>query len=229
MNYIDRKGFMYGGADDFGYGVDAGIGSSISSGPGGGDPNAGDGGGGDNDQGFNAQGAYFTPKNQGILQNLGDRFSSGARTIGDYYKNNSRGILGSMIGSALLGGPLGLILGGYAGRNFDSIRDRFYSDVETDENENTELRANPFLTQFGVMPNQKPDIFQEGPYPGIPENQMANKPDYKVGDISDKTFNAAIGSGFNPYTGEELQPGEAQELEDQRNNQSNLGLGSFIV
>ena len=35
--------------------------------------------------------------------------------------------------------------------------------------------------------------------------------------ISDKTFNAAINSGFNPYTGEELKPGEAEQLQDQRN------------
>lgn len=158
MNYIDRKGFMYGGADDFGYGVDAGIGSSISSGPGGGDPNAGDGGGGDNDQGFNAQGAYFTPKNQGILQNLGDRFSSGARTIGDYYQNNSRGILGSMIGSALLGGPLGLILGGYAGRNFDNLKQGFnnftnrFNTEDEGENNADNFPINQYQIPFDTLP-----------------------------------------------------------------------------
>ena len=218
MNYIDRKGFMYGGADDYGYGVDAGIGSNISSGPGGGDPNPGGGGDGPGSDNFPT---YQAPEKKGIINALGDGF----RTVGNYYQNNSRGILGSIIGSAMLG-PLGMILGGYAGRNFDSIRDRFSPDVKTEDE--GEFTADRFPTyNFNTPLNNPPALNLEGPYPDI-SNLMANKPDYKVGDISDKTFDAAIGSGFNPYTGEELQPGEAQELQDQR-NQSNLGIGSFIV
>jgi hypothetical protein len=221
---------------------DTGDVSNPGSGGGSGGGGNNDGGGGDQEDdnarmmqamgltgpGFTNRGGGNDSNPQNFFQTIGNKFNQGITGIGNYYQNNSRGILGSILGSAMFG-PLGMILGGYAGRNFDSIRDRFSPDYETDDTiENTELRAKPFSMPFGVMPNQKPVIFQDGPSLNI-SNLMANKPDYKVGDISDKTFNAAIGSGFNPYTGEELQPGEAQELEDQRNNQSNLGLGSFIV
>lgn len=93
MNYIDRKGFMYGGADDYGYGVDAGIGSNISSGPGGGDPNPGGGGVGPGSDNFPT---YQAPEKKGIINALGDGF----RTIGDIYnrfspiQNIGRGIRG---------------------------------------------------------------------------------------------------------------------------------------
>lgn len=49
---------------------------------------------------------------------------------------------------------------------------------------------------------------------------MATPGDYRVGDISNKTFDAAINSGFNPYTGEELKPGEAQQLQNERNQRT---------
>ena len=93
MNYIDRKGFMYGSADDYGYGVDAGIGSNISSGPGGGDPNPGGGGVGPGSDNFPT---YQAPEKKGIINALGDGF----RTIGDIYnrfspiQNIGRGIRG---------------------------------------------------------------------------------------------------------------------------------------
>ena len=91
-----------------------------------------------------------------FFQTIGNKFNQGVRGIGNYYQNNSRGILGSMLGSMFLG-PLGMILGGYAGRNFDNIRDRFSPDYDPDKDEDTELRAKPFSTQFGVMPQPKPE------------------------------------------------------------------------
>jgi len=43
---------------------------------------------------------------------------------------------------------------------------------------------------------------------------------YKVGNISDKMFDASIRSGFNPYTQQELKPGEAEQLTAERNQQT---------
>ena len=133
---------------------------------------------------------------------------------------NQRGIFGSLLGGALFG-PFGALLGGSLGQRFGGTIQNTIKNTFTDGSGpygNTIPFTNPRFDKQFTMPMYKPDI----------EGLMANKPDYKVGDISDKTFDAAIGSGFNPYTGEELQPGEAQELQDQR-NQSNLGIGSFIV
>jgi hypothetical protein len=98
MNYIDRKGFMYGGADDYGYGVDAGIGSNISSGPGGGDPNPGGGGNNEDIDSTYTTGKEFnvTPQRRSFFDTLG----GGINTIGDIYnrfspiQNIGRGIRG---------------------------------------------------------------------------------------------------------------------------------------
>ena len=49
---------------------------------------------------------------------------------------------------------------------------------------------------------------------------MAILGEYKVGNISDKMFDASIRSGFNPYTQQELKPGEAEQLKTERNQQS---------
>jgi hypothetical protein len=49
---------------------------------------------------------------------------------------------------------------------------------------------------------------------------MAILGEYKVGNISDKMFDASIQSGFNPYTGAELKPGEAEQLTAERNQQT---------
>ena len=127
-----------------------------------------------------------------FFQTIGNKFNQGITGIGNYYQNNSRGILGSMIGSALFG-PLGLILGGYAGRNFDSIRDRFSPDYETDETiENTELRAKPFSMPFGVMPQYKPQgIF----------NIQKNLPDISnlMADVSKMDLGVNRMRGSNQY------------------------------
>ena len=150
---------------------------------------------------------------------------------------NRRGIIGSLIGGALLG-PFGALLGGSLGQRYGGNVSSFFDGPKTDTSD-TEIEM---LTRAGLLPNQftmpmnKPNIpiLTDGGITNIrtfPEisNLMANKPDYKVGDISDKTFDAAIGSGFNPYTGEELKPGEAEELKDQRNNQSGINQLQFIV
>ena len=124
--------------------------------------------------------------------------------------------------------PQNLIASQFLPTVIGSLKDRLFPNYKTGINtieldDRFTMPMNkpniPFLTEGGITDlRYSPEIL----------GQMANKPDYKVGDISDKTFNAAIGSGYNPYTGEELQPGEAQELQDQR-NQSNLGLGTFVV
>ena len=144
---------------------------------------------------------------------------------------NQRGILGTLLGGALFG-PFGAFLGGSLGQKFGGGVQRSVTDFFKNKPSpygNTIPFTNPRFDKQFTIPTNKPDggITNLRYSPEI-LSQMANKPDYKVGDISDKTFNAAIGSGFNPYTGEELQPGEAQELQDQR-NQSNLGLGTFVV
>ena len=224
MNYIDRKGFMYGGADDFGYGVDAGIGSNISSGPDGGDPNPGGGGVSPGSDNFPT---YQTPEKKGIINALGDGF----RTVGDYYQNNSRGILGSMLGSALFG-PLGMILGGYAGRNFDNMRNRFSPDYETDDE--GEFTADRFPTyNFNTPLNNPPTLNPEGPYPDIriksnPEisNQMAKlnrREEVELGTLKTQKESSDI---YGPLTPEQEQ--RIQDLENKK-NESNLGIGSFIV
>ena len=216
MNYIDRKSFMYGGADDFGYGVDAGIGSNISSGPGGGDPNPGGGGVSPGSDNFPT---YQAPEKKGIINALGDGF----RTVGDYYKNNSRGILGSMLGSALFG-PLGMILGGYAGRNFDNMRNRFSPDVETEDE--GEITADRFPTyNFNTPLNNPPTLNPEGPYPDI-SNQMAKlsrAEQVELGTLNTQKENSDI---LGPLTPKEEQ--RIQDLENKK-NESNLGLGNFIV
>ena len=150
---------------------------------------------------------------------------------------NQRGIFGSLLGGALFG-PFGALLGGSLGQRFGGTIQNTIKNTFTDGPGlygNTIPFTNPRFDKQFTMPMYKPDIpfltdggIKDFKYSPEIEGLMANKPDYKVGDISDKTFDAAIGSGFNPYTGEELQPGEAQELQDQR-NQSNLGIGSFIV
>jgi|TARA_R110002020_G_scaffold450122_1_gene663482 hypothetical protein len=210
MNYINRKNFMYGSADDYGYGVDAGIGSNISSGPGGGDPNPGGGGVSPGSDNFPT---YQPPEKKGITNLLGN--------IGNYYQNNSKGILGSLIGSALFG-PLGLVLGGYAGRNFDNIRNRFAPGVDIrDEGEITADRfpTYNFQTPFSTFPNP------EAPYPDI-SNQMAKL------NRSEKTELGALktqkeNSDFlGPLTPEQEQ--RMQDLEN-KEKESNLGLGTFIV
>jgi len=142
---------------------------------------------------------------------------------------NRRGIIGSLIGGALFG-PFGAFLGGSLGQRYGgSVKNAFNPTIDTTD---TEI---DMLTRAGMIPNttmpmNKPDvgIGTLSPFPDI-SNLMANKPDYKIGDISDKTFDGAINSGFNPYTGEELKPGEAEELKDQRNNQSGINQLQFIV
>ena len=215
MNYIDRKGFMYGGADDFGYGVDAGIGSNISSGPGGGDPNPGGGGVSPGSDNFPT---YQPPEKKGIINSLGEGF----RTVGDYYQNNSRGILGSLFGSALFG-PLGMILGGYAGRNFDNMRSKFSTDVETKDE--GEVVADRFPTyNFNTPLNKTPTLNPEGPYPDI-SNQMA-----KLNVVEKQAYDTLKGivDAVGPDMLNDKQKEQLEQLE-QKKNESNLGLGNFIV
>ena len=158
MNYMDRKIFYGGGSPADSHNNPGSAAGSA--------PDAVTGGGNDYyDQRFQTvvsppqsevgQGPY-SDNQSGGLSNFFNTVGGGIGNVGNYYKNNSRGILGSMLGSALFG-PLGMILGGYAGRNFDSIRDRFSPGYDDDDTiENTELRAKPFSMPFGVMPQYKP-------------------------------------------------------------------------
>ena len=226
MNYMDRKIFYRGGSPA----------DSHNQPGGGGAPDAVTGGGNDYyDQRFQTvvsppqsevgQGPY-SDNQSGGLSNFFNTVGGGIGNVGNYYQNNSRGILGSMLGSALFG-PLGMILGGYAGRNFDSIRDRFAPDVETDENEDTELRNKLLSTQFGLMPEPKPEgIFSIQPdLPDISNLQAKlNRPEeVELGILNGKK---EMESTFGPLSPKEQD--RLQELE-QKKNESNLGLGYFTV
>ena len=146
--------------------------------------------------------------------NLISRIGGGAiQGIKDYFgdPSNRTGIVSSLIGTALLG-PLAGLISGVVGQRFGA-GDNLLQGINT-----IELDDN-FLMPRNVPVNIKRDI------PNFPPdmNLYANKPfDYRIGDISDKTFDAAINSGFNPYTGEELKPGEAEQLQDQRDKQGGI-------
>ena len=226
MNYMDRKIFYRGGSPADSHNQPGG-----SSGA----PDAVTGGGNDYyDQRFQTvvsppqsergQGPY-SDNQSGGLSNFFNTVGGGIGNVGNYYQNNSRGILGSMLGSMFLG-PLGMILGGYAGRNFDSIRDRFSPDYDPDKDEDTKLRNKLLSTQFGLMPEPKPEgIFSI--QPNLPDisNQMA-----KLNVVEKQAYDTlkgivdAVGPGM-------LYDNQKQQLEqlEQKKNESNLGLGNFIV
>jgi len=167
----------------------------------------------------------INPPGEGGLSDYFNTIGGGIRNIGNYYKNNSRGILGSMLGSMFMG-PLGMILGGYAGRNFDSIKDRFSPDYDPDKDEDTELRNKLLSTQFGVMPKPKPEGIL-----GIRKNlpDISNL-QAKLNVVEQRAYDNlkgivdAVGPGM-------LNDNQKQQLEqlEQKKNESNLGLGNFIV
>ena len=153
MNYMDRKIFYTGGSPADSHNQPGG-----SSGA----PDAVTGGGNDYyDQRFQTvvsppqsevgQGPYSDNQSGGI-SNLFNTVGGGIRNVGNYYQNNSRGILGSMLGSMLMG-PLGMILGGYAGRNFDSIRDRFSPGYD-DDDEADRFPINQYQIPFNTLPQK---------------------------------------------------------------------------
>lgn len=196
-----------------------------------------DGGGGDNNDPYQGFVQASQPRGLSAIQRA---VQSTVQKTKDFLSQpvNRRGIIGSLIGGALLG-PFGAFLGGSLGQRYggaaqNKITD-FFGDGPSPYGDYIPFTNPRFERQF-TMPMNKPDIpfFTEGgittlnDFPDI-SNLMANKPDYKIGDISDKTFDGAINSGFNPYTGEELKPGEAEELKDQRNNQSGINQLQFIV
>ena len=226
MNYMDRKIFYRGGSPADSHNQPGG-----SSGA----PDSVTGGGNDYyDQRFQTvvsppqsevgQGPY-SDNQSGGLSNFFNTVGGGIRNVGNYYQNNSKGILGTMLGSALFG-PLGMILGGYAGRNFDSIRDRFSPDVETDENEDTELRNKLLSTPFGVMPQPKPEGILSI-QPNLPDisNQMA-----KLNVVEKQAYDTLKGivDAVGPDMLNDKQKEKLEQLE-QKKNESNLGLGNFIV
>ena len=154
MNYMDRKIFYRGGSPADSHNQPGG-----SSGA----PDAVTGGGNDYyDQRFQTvvsppqsevgQGPY-SDNQSGGLSNFFNTVGGGIGNVGNYYKNNSRGILGSMLGSALFG-PLGMILGGYAGRNFDSIRDRFSPGYDDDDDEADRFPINQYQIPFNTLPQK---------------------------------------------------------------------------
>jgi len=197
------------------------------------------GGGGDNNDPYQGFVQASQPRGLSAIQRA---VQSTVQKTKDFLSQpvNQRGIIGSLIGGALLG-PFGAFLGGSLGQRYggaaqNKVTDFFgggpspYGDYIPFTNPRFEKQFTmpmkepniPFLTEGGItnidIPNFDPDM-----------NLYANKPDYKIGDISDKTFDGAINSGFNPYTGEELKPGEAEKLRDQRNNQSGINQLQFIV
>ena len=135
-----------------------------------------------------------------------DNDGGGLSNIINYISDNKKGILQNIIGTALLGPAypmIGLGLAGIGKLSSNNLID------DTDEGGGIKDKFKDTLDRFKQL--------------GDPNKYLANKPlDYRIGDISDKTFNAAIGSGFNPYTGEELKPGEAEQLQDQRDKQGGI-------
>ena len=224
MNYMDRKIFYRGGSPADSHNQPGG-----SSGA----PDSVTGGGNDYyDQRFQTvvsppqsevgQGPY-SDNQSGGLSNFFNTVGGGIRNVGNYYQNNSKGILGTMLGSALFG-PLGMILGGYAGRNFDNMRNRFSPDYETDDE--GEFTADRFPTyNFNTPLNNPPTLNPEGPYPDI-SNQMAKlsrAEQVELGTLNTQKENSDI---LGPLTPKEEQ--RIQDLENKK-NESNLGLGNFIV
>ena len=167
----------------------------------------------------------YSDNQSGGISNLFNTVGGGIRNVGNYYQNNSRGILGSLLGSMFMG-PLGMILGGYAGRNFDNIRNRFSPDVETDDE--GEFTADRFPTyNFNTPLNKTPTLNPEGPYPGISELQaklsLKGTLEYNKLNQIKNMFDAGVGPKPSPEEQQRLD-----ELEKQK-NESNLGLGNFIV
>ena len=135
-----------------------------------------------------------------------DNDGGGLSNIINYISDNKKGILQNIIGTALLGPAYPMIGLGLAG--IGKLRSNNLIDA-TDEGGGIKDKFKDTLDRFKQL--------------GDPNKYLANKPfDYRIGDISDKTFDAAINSGFNPYTGEELKPGEAEQLQDQRNKQGGI-------
>jgi len=162
--------------------------------------------------------------------NFGQFFNT---RIPTYQAPTFRNRMGSL-GNAMAGGVLGLInpLAGLAFKGYNYFKDQVPRAFSNFKSTNTLEEFRDKMRGYGkTMPTYSNNpAFGGIESLGIDINDLvANRPDYNVGDISDKTFDAAIGSGFNPYTGEELKPGEAQELQDQRNNQSGINQLKFIV
>ena len=206
--------------DDTSYGEDMGAAYSSSPSGGGTGPSGGDdgyGGGDENprptyaqqltkiqtqgDDDFERDLALATrTRRGGIIDYISDN------PVTNYIRDNRKGILSNIIGTALLGPAYPMIGLGLAG--IGKLRSNNLID-DTDEGGGIKDKFKDTLDRFKQL--------------GDPNKYLANKPlDYRIGDISDKTFNAAIGSGFNPYTGEELKPGEAEELQDQRDKQGGI-------
>jgi hypothetical protein len=146
--------------------------------------------------------------------NLIDRLGGGIRSIKDYFgdPDNQAGIFSGSVGAALFG-PLAGIITGLAGRRFASRNNNLLTGINTIDYDNTLPFILPEAKPFRGSGNVPPIVYDTDI-----SDLMANKiTDYKIGDISDKTFDAAINSGFNPYTGEELKPGEAEDLKNERN------------
>ena len=151
---------------------DTGDVSNPGSGGGSGGGGNNDGGGGDQEDdnarmmadmgltgpGFTNRGGGNDSDPQNFFQTIGNKFNQGITGIGNYYQNNSRGILGSIIGSALLGGPLGFILGGYAGKNFDNLKQGFnnftnrFNTEDEGENNADNFPINQYQIPFDNLP-----------------------------------------------------------------------------
>tara|TARA_R100001163_G_scaffold42872_1_gene32366 strand:+ start:418 stop:1218 length:801 start_codon:yes stop_codon:yes gene_type:complete len=149
---------------------------------------------------------------------ISDIIGGGVQNIKNYLTDPSRrtGILSGLIGSALFGPFAGLVAGSL-GQRFASRNNNLLTGMNTIDYDNTPPVTSPF-----ILPEPKPfrgsgnipPIFYDSDISDLMANKLF---DYKIGDISDKTFNGAINAGFNPYTGEELKPGEAEDLKNERN------------
>ena len=143
--------------------MDLGPGGLSSPGPsgyGGGYDATSTGGGGDNDpyQGF-VKASQPRGLNR-VTRTVGD----GIQTAKNFFSNpvNRRGIIGSLIGSAFLG-PLGILLGGYLGKNYGGGITSAIGDKTKETLDNFKSLGNPnkYLTKRPTSGYEDPDRAKE--------------------------------------------------------------------
>tara|TARA_R100000734_G_C3291387_1_gene83183 strand:+ start:316 stop:948 length:633 start_codon:yes stop_codon:yes gene_type:complete len=168
--------------------MDLGPGGLSSPGPsgyGGGYDATNTGGGGDNDpyQGF-VRASQPRGLNK-VTRTVGD----GIQTAKNFFSNpvNRRGIIGSLIGSAFLG-PLGLLLGGYLGKNYGGGITSAIGDKTRDTLDKFKELGNPnkYLSQVIKTPTYEPEKRRKE-REGILEEFYKNNPEMRPPEEEKRT------------------------------------------